>query len=130
MMSSASGGSSLGGLNELVDPDYEPEGSKGSSMEKKKKELPTDKSDDDEDEEIDVGDNERESFKPNSPPAKAQHTPSKIAALQAAQSAYYSPRRRTRSCAVPDVYKTKTTVTLDDLMKNRILKPGMHYFIL
>lgn len=122
----------MGGLHDLLDPAFDEEanttaagsGEKASS----KKRLMNDE--EDEDEEIDVEDDSEEEYEYDSPSNNNNnYKPPPI-------TNYSTPsRRRTRSCAVPDVLKTKEVVTLDDLMKHGFLRPGMitrkkmHFFL-
>lgn len=119
MSSEANGTASLGALHDLLDPAFDHDGSNSSPasekpINSKKRVLEND----DEDEEVDVEESSEEEYEYESsnnndyipPPVNNFGTPS---------------RRRTRSCAVPDVLKTKEVVTLDDLMKHGILRPGI-----
>lgn len=92
----------------------------------KKKPLPSDDYDSNEEEDVDIDveeDSDDGSFE-----VKDLHVPRKLLNANnnttVSSSVYNSPRRRTRSCVVPDALKTKETVTLDDLMKHRFLRPG------
>jgi monoamine oxidase len=118
----------MGGLYDLLDPafDHDAAGAATAASEKpasSKKRLMND--DEDEDEEIDVEVSSEEEYQYESPSndsnASSYKSPPK--------TNYNTPsRRRTRSCAVPDVLKTKEVVTLDDLMKHGLLRPGIIYY--
>lgn len=121
MSSEANGTSSLGALHDLLDPAFEEDaGTTGPASEKgsSKKRLMND--DEDEDEEIDVEDSSEEEYEYDSPSTNNNNH------YKLPPATYYTPsRRRTRSCAVPDVLKTKEVITLDDLMKHGFLRPGI-----
>ena len=122
MSSQANGTSSLGALHDLLDPAFDHDGPGGTSEApagSKKRRLMND-GEDDEDEEIDVEESSEEEYEYEGSSNNNNNN------FKPPPINYSSPtRRKTRSCAVPDVLKTKEVVTLDDLMKHGILRPGI-----
>lgn len=133
MSNLSTGTSSLGGLTDLLDPDFDtspptnnpsrPSSHNDSKPagQKKRPLMNDDEDEDDEDEEVDVDDDSEDDY---GTPQSTKHNNDNNKS-PTTSAAYNSPRRRTRSCAVPDVLKTKEVVTLDDLMKHNILRPGI-----
>lgn len=129
--------SSVGGLHLLVDSQFDPLSKPSSSytstghpqQEEEEESFNEDEADlqideEDEEEDIDVGDN-NEDGNYESPGTKTNQP--LLSSSSSSSSANFAPRRRTRSCAVPDVQKTQETVTLDDLLKKKILRPGIFH---